>query len=356
MLWFARASRGGALVLSLLIVAGGGCGSAPRFEQRHLTGEALGTTYNVKLSGPPISDEATAAAGEIVTRELAEVDSRMSTYKSDSELSRLNRADPSVPIKVSSELAQILVAARQIGAATDGAFDITVGPLVNAWGFGPAGKPKSIPSEAELEELRRITGWDKIEIDESEPAVRKKVTGVYCDLSGIAKGYAVDQVSDALLDAGFANHMVEVGGEVRVRGINQTGAPWVIGIESPLVSRHDLQRALRMRDLAMATSGDYRNFYEVDGVRYSHIIDPRTGKPIRHRLASVSVVDQFCTQVDGFATALLVLGETDGYKAAVANGLAALFLIRDRDGSFEERATPRFRTLFGESGHEGEQP
>jgi FAD:protein FMN transferase len=341
------ASRCGALIFCLLTGLFSACHSGPEYTEQHVGGEALGTTYNVKVIVPAGRGEGNVAA--VTASMLAAVDERMSTYRKDSELSGLNGFESGKTFPVSEELAQVLLTARQIGENTSGAFDITVGPLVNAWGFGPQGQPERIPPDEELQALREITGWDNLEIDEVNSSVTKAAATVYCDLSGIAKGYAVDRVSEQLLEAGYENHMVEVGGEVQARGENISGKPWRIGIERPAIGGRALHRAIELRDVAMATSGDYRNYFEVDGVRYSHIIDPRTGAPIRHRLASVSVVEQTCTQADGYATALLVLGENRGYDVAVDNDLAALFLVKELDGSFTEKVTPRFEALFGES-------
>ncbi len=271
----------------------------------------------------------------------------MSTYVEESELSRLNRHKGRVPFRVSSELLEVLMAAREAGAATRGAYDITVGPLVDAWGFGPPGKPQTVPEEARLQTLAEYTGWEEIEIDETESTIQKSSGAVRCDLSGIAKGYAVDQTSEALAAEGFDNVMVEVGGEVRTGGTNRFGQPWKIAIERPGEAAGSFHRVLALSDLAMATSGDYRNYYEELGVRYSHIIDPRTAQPIRHRLASVSVVGPFCMEADAFATGLLVLGEEEGFQVALENDLAVLFLSREADGSFAERTTPQFDDWFG---------
>ena len=333
-------------VVALVMLFAAACSSRPELREYSFDGEAMGTTYTVKVAVRRVLAEAEVEeTRRLVQSELDAVTDRMSTYLPGSELSRLNRYDGERPFPVSSELLEVLATARQVGTATRGAFDITVGPLVDAWGFGPQGKPEKIPDQALLDELAAHTGWDKIEIDDVASTVRKSSAEVRCDLSGIAKGHGVDRVSETLSARGFHNHMVEVGGEVRISGSNRLGREWRIAIERPADSG-GLQRILPLTDMSIATSGDYRNFYEENGIRYSHIIDPRTAQPIQHRVASVSIVESSCTVADAYATALLVLGEKEGYEVAIQNDLAALFLVREADGTFREVSTPRFDGLF----------
>jgi len=228
-----------------------------------------------------------------------------------------------------------------VSEASGGAFDMTVGPLVEAWGFGHT-KPTAIPTPDTIESLKKRTGWEKVLLDPGAQAVRKVVPQIECDLSAIAKGYAVDRVSEALSRLGQDNHMVEVGGEVRVRGLNAERKPWRIGIETPDRAGGVVSRILPLRDIALATSGDYRNFREIDGKRYSHTIDPQTGRPVEHRTASVTVLAGSAMRADVFATAILVLGETAGLELAERQGLAVLMLVRRDDGGFDELASTAF--------------
>ena len=204
-----------------------------------------------------------------------------------------------------------------------------------------------MPTESEIEAVRLHLGWKLIEWNERTSTIRKRDPVVRCDLSAIAKGYAVDQAADALGAMGFENYLVELGGEIRTAGRNEQSALWRIAIESPQATGREPYRLLLLEDMALATSGDYRNFYEKDGRRYSHTIDPRTGQPVNHQLASVSVFDALCIEADGYATALMVLGEVEGFRFAVENGLAALFLARDGLGGFKEKTTPAFEERFG---------
>ena len=339
-------SRGaGAAILSLLLVA---ISCRPLEHTAYtLQGPTMGTTFTVKVLAENLSDEQLDSLRRAVESELENVNSKMSTCLPSSELSRFNQFRRTDPFPVSQETLDVFVEAQRISAVTGGAFDITVGPLVRAWGFGPGERPPEVPTSTNLKRLRARIGWDKIEIDEASSTIRKLQPEVECDLSAIAKGYAVDRVSEALRALTYAAHMVEVGGEVRTSGRNAAGQPWRIGIERPDDAGRTPYRALPLEGLSMATSGDYRNYYEKDGQRFSHTIDPRTGRPVSHRLASVSVVHERCVAADGWATALMVLGETDGYQLAVEQGLAALFLVRNGDGGFSEKATPAFSSLFG---------
>ncbi len=308
----------------------------------------MGTTYTIKVvtKGPQAESSLKQEdVRRLIEERLTEVNDKMSTYLPSSELSRFNSSRSTEPFPVSAETLQVFEEAQRISAATGGAFDVTVGSLVNLWGFGPKAKPAAIPSSSEIEGLRAKIGWGKIEVDAVRSTIRKSESEIYCDLSAIAKGYAVDRVAESLTALGVGDYMVEVGGEVRTRGRNAEGEPWRIAIERPDMTQRAFQEVVPLSGMAMATSGDYRNFYERDGVRFSHTIDPRTGRPIQHRLASVSVIDPACIRADGYATALMVLGEDEGFELAKEQGLAALFLVRSGE-EFEEKATPAFEALF----------
>jgi len=306
-----------------------------------LQGRTMGTTYTVKvIGGAPERD----ALAKLVARTLAETNLAMSTYDPQSELSRLNRFPAETAFEASPELREVLTEARRIHALSGGAFDVTVGPLVNRWGFGPDGRPQESPGPDELAALRARVGDGQLRWAGSQ--VHKARADLYVDLSAIAKGYGVDRVAEAIQARGHTRYMVEVGGEVRVRGTNAAGVPWRIGVERPVGGEgQPLQRVISLRDTALATSGDYRRYYERDGKRLSHTIDPRTGRPILHRLASVTVIHPSCMTADAFATALSVLGPDEGEAMARREGLAVLFIVRRANGTFEERTTPAFAAL-----------
>ena len=312
----------------------------------------MGTTYLVQVSDP-LSESERIAVSRAVQETLADVDQTMSTYVSDSEVSQFNRAAAGVTVPLSMHGFEVFREAARVSELTHGAFDVSVAPLVRLWGFGAGastnGTNRQVPSEEAVAAARELVGFHHVRLDDDPPSVTKDEDGVECDLSAIAKGYGVDLVAEVLSRRGLKNFMVEVGGEVRTSGKNATGEAWRIGIEKPLPPLREaraLQRTLPLSGLSLATSGDYRNFYEVDGKRYSHLIDPREGRSVSHTLASVSVVDHTCMRADALASGLLVLGPEAGYELAVREDLAVLFLIRTDDGGIEERPTPSFEALF----------
>jgi len=321
----------------------------PADRMVHVTGGTMGTTYSVRCVVDPASTRDGTfrrALAEAIETTLAEVDRRMSTYRPDSELSRLNAHADTDPVPISLELLHVLRRALAISEATGGAFDVTVGPLVNAYGFGPEPRPTTLPSDAQIEVLRQRVGYRMIRLDLRAGTVAKQRPDLYLDLSAIAKGYAVDQVA-AVLDArGIHDYMVEVGGEVRVKGRRGRGKLWRIGVEKPTPRGRGIYRVLELTDTALATSGDYRNYYDHDGRRISHTIDPRTGRPITHALASVTVLAADCESADAWATALMVLGPKEGYNLAEKNAVAAMFLIREAPGVFMEKSTSVFKATI----------
>jgi thiamine biosynthesis lipoprotein len=334
------------LLSTLAISLAVGC-QAPEPEARlHVfTGETMGTTFTVKVVDEDLGEDLLAELPSIVQGQLDNVNAKMSHYLEDSELSQLNRWQGEDPFSISGETMTVLEHAKEISRLSGGAFDITVAPLVDAWGFGPPGQPPTPPSAEEIDRLLDRVGWERLELDEGAGAVHKTNPELSLDLSAIAKGYGVDQVAEALDRTGVESYMVEVGGEVRTRGMNDEGAPWRIAIERPEDAGRALHLVLPLSDLALATSGDYRNYYETEGRRISHTIDPRTGHPITHRFTSASVVDRECVLADAWATALLVLGP-DGIDLAEDLGLAAFFLEREPGGGFVEYKTTAFESLL----------
>lgn len=313
----------------------------PQFAELHLSGRTMGTTYSVKYR--PVPDASPLQAMQIeVDALLTEINHTMSTYDPESELSRLNRMRITDWVPVSASLLAVLKAAIEIGAQSEGAFDITVGPLVNLWGFGPEFHPDRIPLEADIAAARARGGPDKLTLRDSPPTIRKHRPDVFLDLSGIAKGYGVDRVAELMTAHGIEHYMVEIGGEVRVRGLKEHDTPWRIAIEKPLPGERSVHTMLALSDIALATSGDYRNFFEIAGRRYSHTIDPATGWPVDHHLVSVTVLADTSMEADAWATAFQVLGPERGMVIAERLGLPVLFII-ERDGQFEERVCCAFQ-------------
>jgi thiamine biosynthesis lipoprotein len=328
------------LLLSALALAA--CGES-RLPQLELTGNALGTTFNVVLVEPPGALDTEALESDILAS-LARVDDLASTWRDDSELSAFN-TNPSVDwIEVSAEFCDALQRAIAVSRETDGAFDITIGPLVNLWGFGPDGQVQAPPSEEAISAAMQNVGVDKIDTECSDRLIRKASPALYVDLSGWAKGYAVDEVARLLDTNGLENYLVEIGGEVRVAGHNSENRKWAIAVEAPSTSERVPHAVLRVTDTSVATSGDYRNYFAYDGEHYSHTIDTRTGRPVTHNLAAVTVVNPSAAYADAMATALLVLGPEDGPSLATKLEIAGYFLVRNRTG-IREITTPVFDQL-----------
>ncbi len=302
----------------------------------------MGTSFTVKwVSSDSAADKKLPAQ---ISQLLVEVNNSMSTYQKDSELSRINQMPAGDSVTLSEGLAEVLSKALDISQSSGGAFDVTVGPLVNLWGFGPDGRVIRAPDHSEIELLRQRVGYHYISL------VDRKLTrerNVYIDLSAIAKGYGVDQVAKLLEKAGISNYLVEIGGELRARGLKPDGSRWKIAIEAPLAGERKVQRIIEVRDVGIATSGDYRNYFEENGIRFSHTIDASTGMPINHRLASVTVLADDCATADALATAMMVLGPDKAEPYAEQQGVEALLIIKSDDG-FIERMTPGFANYLVE--------
>ncbi|MBW1774726.1 MAG: FAD:protein FMN transferase [Deltaproteobacteria bacterium] len=304
----------------------------------------MGTRYSIKLPKLP-EDVSLERLKRDIGAALERVNDQMSAYRKSSEISRFNRTTGEDWFSVSPETAQVVEAALKVSEESDGAFDVTVGPLIRLWRFGPNKEEKKVPQEDEIRKAMASTGYYKIKVRKAPPALRKLQGDIRINLSAIAKGFGVDQVAGLLQRAGVPDYLVEIGGEVRTQGSKADGRAWTIGIETPTDYKRGIQETIHLGDRAMATSGDYRSFFKKDGKRYSHTIDPKTGRPVGHQLASVSVIAGNCMQADAWATALMVLGPEKGYALAVKKGFAVLFLIRKDDG-FIRRATPKFDDLI----------
>lgn len=299
---------------------------APEQPVVAVSGKTMGTTWSVKV----VSDEINPSnlQQELDTR-LVALNDVFSTYIPDSELSRLNRA--SGQVIVSDELARVLDVSREIYELSEGAFDVTVGPLVNLWGFGPDGPRNGVPDDEEVADAMSRIGFSRVTIEGLELT---RPEDLVIDLSAVAKGYAVDVLAELLEVKGAERYLVEIGGEVRTRGLNDRDQPWVIGIEAPDMEIRRLYGTIPVTNHGMATSGDYRNFFEHEGSFYSHTLDPSTGWPVTHNLASVTVLHESAAFADGLATAFSVLGLDKTMAIAEANNLKVFAIIRE-DGSFE---------------------
>lgn len=325
------------LLFILFLISG--CGEKPSLT--HFNGSTMGTWYTIKYSisaeesGIPESHEIHSAVDSV----LNQVNLRMSTYIKDSEISRFNQFKDTSWFAVSKDFASVVSIGLHISQETGGAFDVTVGPLVNLWGFGPTGEAKNIPSDEIIDIMKRKVGYNKLSVRVDPPALKKSNPDLYCDLSAIAKGFGVDKISELLIKLGIENFMAEIGGEVRTAGLNNK-LPWRIGISTP-DEKQGIQAVVNLNSDCIATSGDYHSYFEKDGNRYSHTIDPLTGKPIIHNLASVSVVFPNCTGADAYATAINVMGPTQGMIFAKEKKLPVFMIVKEQQG-FRELATEEF--------------
>lgn len=310
-----------------------------------LSGSTMGTYYSVTIASPPASIVVEELKADIV-KLLAEINDQMSTYISDSELSRFNDYRMTNWFPVSYETALVVAEGIKIYNLTEGAFDITVGPLVNLWGFGPKGKKENIPTLKTINNLLEKVGSNHIKSRLYPPALKKEIADLYVDLSGIAKGFGVDSISNLLETKGITNYIVDIGGDIKTKGRKKNKSPWRIAIESPILEKKEIQQVINLSDRAIATSGDYRNYFEKEGKRYSHEINPKTGYPIQNRLASVTVIDSSCMQADALATALIVLGPKEGYQLAEKEDKAALFIIKGENGFFKKETTKFKREYY----------
>jgi len=315
---------------------------ATELKVESFDGLTMGTSYSV-LYVDPSCDAGPPTFKAYVTARLIEINARMSTYDPESELSRFNQYEQAEWFAVSAETATVVAFAIQLAAETDGAYDPTIGPVVNLWGFGPDRRRPSLPTDEAIAMALKRVDYRAVEVRADPPALRKQRPDIYLDLSSIAKGYASDAIGELLAAQGVTNYMVEIGGEVATQGKKPDGSPWRIGLEEPDPSNRTYEKVVELSGDAIATSGDYRNFFQRHGVRYSHTIDPTTGHPVKHDLATVTVRAASCIKADAWATAMLVMGPERGYNWAERRGIAALLIRRGEDGS-QEQATSNWST------------
>ena len=338
---FTRCSLLVARYFFLIFLLGGLFGCDARREHA-FTGRTMGTTYTVKV----VTGRFGSVAGlqEKIDRRLEEINRSMSPYLAGSEISRFNRFQQTgAEFPVSADFLRVMKVAARIYALSDGAWDGTVNPLVDLWGFGRAGRPGQVPPAEKIAAALAEVGFNKIDIRDSGALVKREAS-VTLDLSSIAKGFGVDQAADVVRSDGFADFLVEIGGEVVAAGLRPDGRPWRVGINRPKpeAREDEIYKVVALRDRAFATSGDYRQFFVHDGRRYSHIIDPRTGSPVANRVVSVSILAGDCTLADGLATAVMVMGAERGLALIDRlEGVEGLIVVERPDGSLQEHASPR---------------
>ncbi|MBW1835414.1 MAG: FAD:protein FMN transferase [Deltaproteobacteria bacterium] len=303
----------------------------------------MGTTYHVTVITPLFKNP--AYLKKKITQRLDDINQSMSTYIKNSEISKFNHnTDTSQKHFVSPDLFYVMSIARDLYQLTYGAWDGTVKPLIDLWGFGTSDRKQKIPDKKKITEMLQTIGFNQVIIS-TDGYLLKKAPSITIDLASIAKGYAVDQVSALIRSNGISDFIVEIGGEVYASGIKKNGKPWRVGINAP---RQDaafdlVYQAVALRDSAMATSGDYRNFFEINGIRYSHILDPRTGYPVKNGVVSVSILSSSCTFADGLATAIMVLGPKAGIELVERlNDTECLIITQNKDGSFTDAYSKGF--------------
>ena len=308
-------------------------------------GRTMGTTYEITLATEdPLPMERRRELDAEIENKLIYINKLMSTYDPESELSTFNEQPPDACVTLALETFEVMSQSKTLFERSFGAFDPTVGPLVELWGFGAQAQRHEVPAPEAIEAARARVGFDALDLNCVERGVLKRLARAV-DFSAIAKGFAVDVLSDLLSGSGYPNHLVEVGGELMAQGTAPSGQPWRVAIERPSTSERGLYAVVPLNNLAMATSGDYRNFFTEEGIRYSHTIDPRTGYPVTHRLASVTVLHEHAAMADGWATALNVLGPEAGLTLASQEQLAVLMLEYDGE-AFRELTTPNFDAVL----------
>lgn len=318
------------------------------YKSINIQGKTMGTYYLVKIIQRDESKYLRSVdhgALEVhISAILQRVNQQMSTFQADSEISLFNRSRSTDWFSVSADTARVMGESIRVSRESEGAFDITVSPLIELWGFGTRRIVHQIPGLEAIEDAKGKIGYQKLAVRTNPPAIRKTMAEVTCNLSAIAKGFGVDQVAEFFDLNRIGHYLIDIGGEIRVKGYNPAGHRWTIGIAAPS-DRIGVQKKISLADQSIATSGDYRNYYKKDGIRYSHTINPRTGKPISHSLASVSVIHDSCMTADAFATAINVLGPDRGYELALKHELPVLLIIR-KDDRFIEKMSPSFKKLL----------
>ena len=344
--WMTLVGKINKLILKLLLTTFLLCFLSSCFKQtpeKQITfnGRTMGTTYSIKLY-PANSDLDQEQLHIKIEQVLSTVDRTMSTYKNKSDISLFNQLKSTQWITFPADLINVIREAQHISLLTNGAFDITVGALVDLWGFGKITQTEKIPESKDINRLLKTLGYKNINIHPTANQISKKHPDISIDLSAIAKGYGVDKVAEALDKEGIHNYLVEIGGEIRVRGFKNETSPWILAIEKPSTKMRSVHQKLVLSNQGMATSGNYRNYFEKEGERYSHIINPKTGRPITHSTASVSVIHVSCMTADAWATGLLAMGYEKGYQLAEQKGLAVYFIYRKGD-QFINLATTGFK-------------
>lgn len=341
-----RGARRAGLLAGLVVLLVAACSRAP--EPITIGGPTMGTTWSVRLAELPATGDVGSLRREIEAV-LETINGEMSTYREDALITRFNRAGRGERFVLPPDFATVLDDSLALARDSGGAFDPTVGPLVNLWGFGPEGDRTEPPPADAIAMARERTGWEKLRYDPAQ-LVLEQSGGMYLDFSSIAKGHAVDRIAEHLVTRGVDGFVVDIGGDLRTRGTRPDGRAWRIAVERPQPGAREIHSVIEPGDMALATSGNYRNFFRDQGRVFSHTIDPRTGWPVAHDIVSVTVLHERCAMADGLATVLSVLNEDEGMAFARRHALAVLWLVNTEDG-IQERMTPAFARYLEEPGN-----
>ena len=307
-------------------------------EYSKISGSTMGTSYSVILDSSKVSPQ---AVYEDIEVELKDINQLMSTYIPDSEINRFNKLKDGSCYRFSDKTWEVLLASKKVYEETNGAFDITLGPLISRWGFNVEEYSEKVPSAEEVSNLLSEVGTDKLKFDLTNQCISKSLPQITINLSAIAKGYGVDRIATIVEQHGVTNYLVEIGGETKSKGVNPNGSAWRIAIERPVSVTQQKMLVVGLENTSIATSGDYRNYFEVDGKRFSHTIDPNTGYPVEHTLTSVSVIHPQNMYADAYATALTVLGTEKAYSFAQNHKLPVFLVAHDGD-SLESKQSTQF--------------
>ncbi len=341
-----RVIRYGLLAAAALLIVG--CDnttpSAPK-QALVLEGKTMGTYWRASMAG--VDKARGPELREKIQAQLDADDRELSTWKSDSALSRFNQSRGTTPWPVSEAMSDIVTLSLRIGDKTHGAMDITVGPLVNLWGFGPEKQPVATPTQAQIDAARKLTGLQHLRTINSagQQWLQKDLPELYVDLSTVGEGYAADHLARLMEQEGISRYLVSVGGAVTTRGLNAEGKAWRVAIQKPTDRENAAQAIVDLNGHGISTSGSYRNYYELDGKRISHVIDPNTGQPIQHKLVSATVIAPTALEADGWDTGLMVLGTQKAKEVALKEGLAVYLITKEGDG-FSTWMSPQFKTFL----------
>ncbi|WP_373240174.1 FAD:protein FMN transferase ApbE [Kluyvera ascorbata] len=319
--------------------------ATPKAQVTVLDGKTMGTFWRVSVVG--IDQNRAEELRQKVQTLLDGDDQLLSTWKSDSALMRFNHSQSTTPWPVSEGMADIVTESLRIGQKTRGAMDITVGPLVNLWGFGPDKQPVKTPSQAQINAAKARTGLEKLTVINraGQQYLQKSIPDLYVDLSTVGEGYAADHLARLMVEEGISRYLVSVGGALVSRGMNGEGQPWRVAIQKPTDRENAVQAIVDINGHGISTSGSYRNYYELDGKRISHVIDPQTGRPITHNLVSVTVIAPTALEADGWDTGLMVLGTEKAQQVVREQGLAVYMIMKEGDG-FTTWMSPQFSAFL----------